>query len=237
MTNRPELPDFFIIPTILYHDKTLGPLDHHVYAIVYWYTKLKLEKCFASNQTIAEMLGSSAASVANSVNRLKAGGYIDTTLDERNHRKEIIPLIDYSNNFSLTHRLRGVNLQVKGVNLQVKGGSCLEQPQKKVPNKNSIIRTINNTAASTKTTNGEGKSNTAWLTNMDKDDIIKWTMKFPELPEEIIKREASKAYTWLEERKNGQSKNPNLFLHNWLDRVVDKYKNNYAYTKTTIGFQ
>jgi hypothetical protein len=77
----------------------------------------------------------------------------------------------------------------------------------------------------------------AWLTNMDKDDIIKWTTKFPELPEEIIRREASKAYTWLEERKNGQSKNPNLFLHNWLDRVVDKYKNNYAYTKTTIGFQ
>lgn len=105
------LPDFLIIPSLLIQDKNLQPLDHLVYGIVYWYKHLKLEKCIASNQTIAELLESTSGSIANSLSRLHKNGYIEIILDptfpKKKVRLEIIPLILF--------KTMGLHQIVKGI--------------------------------------------------------------------------------------------------------------------------
>jgi hypothetical protein len=88
-------PDFIQIPCILLDDDDIRPTDCFVYAVVYWYTKLKLEKCTASNKTIADIAKVQKESVTNSLSRLSKKGYIQVILDDQNHRLEIIPLVTY----------------------------------------------------------------------------------------------------------------------------------------------
>jgi hypothetical protein len=98
------LPDFFIIPTEIALDEDLQPLDGYVYAIIYWYTKLKLERCIASNKQIADILSSrfkskkavNPTSVANSFTRLTKKKYVKVVMDYLNHRVEAIPLITFT---------------------------------------------------------------------------------------------------------------------------------------------
>jgi hypothetical protein len=92
------LPDFLIIPSILIEDEELQPLDGYVYGVVYWYTKLKLERCIASNERIASLICiKNPRSVSNSLTRLKRKGFIEVVLDPKtNQRLEIIPLITFS---------------------------------------------------------------------------------------------------------------------------------------------
>lgn len=91
-----ELPDFIQIPSILIKDKELNQLDWLVYGVIYWYAKLKLQKCILSNNAIAELLGSSKASIGNSLTRLNKGGYVKSVMNSKNHRTELIPLVVYS---------------------------------------------------------------------------------------------------------------------------------------------
>lgn len=91
-----ELPDFLIIPSVILEDTELKPLDGYVYGLVYWYTKLKLEKCIASNAQMARMLGASASGISHSLTNLSRKGYIKVVLDEYNQRKEIIPLVSFN---------------------------------------------------------------------------------------------------------------------------------------------
>lgn len=90
-----NLPDFLIIPSQILLDKNLQPLDGYVYGLVYWFSRLKLEKCIASNKELADRLGASASGVANSLSRLNKYGYINVVLDQYNQRKEIIPNVSY----------------------------------------------------------------------------------------------------------------------------------------------
>jgi len=91
-----KLPDFLIIPSQLIKDKKLTPTNRLVYSVVYWYSKLKLEKCILSNQSFSELLGVSKRSVRISLTRLAERKYIKITYDKKtNHRKEIVPLIVY----------------------------------------------------------------------------------------------------------------------------------------------
>ncbi len=89
-------PDFFIIPSILVGDKAILPKDYLVYAAVYWFTKLRNDKCIASNKTLASVIGCSLSTVTHGLVRLNKAGYIQIRIDEKNHREEIIPLIAFS---------------------------------------------------------------------------------------------------------------------------------------------
>jgi len=91
-------PDFLIIPYQLIADENITPVDERVYAIVYWFTKLKNEKCTASNETLAKMCKSTAKAVQNSLTNLESLGYIKRKFrdESRRNRSEIIPLVTFS---------------------------------------------------------------------------------------------------------------------------------------------
>jgi hypothetical protein len=89
-----DLPDFIQIPAILIKDRKLHQLDWLVYGVVYFFTKMKLQKCILSNAGIAVMVHSTPGSVANSLSRLKSRHYVKIVLEKRT-RKEIIPLVFY----------------------------------------------------------------------------------------------------------------------------------------------
>ena len=86
-------PDFLHIPTIVGFDKDLQPLDKLVYSVVYWLERLRDGRCFASNKTIAKVVGSSSGGVANSLIRLRDKGYIACLYDDKGQRKEIKTLV------------------------------------------------------------------------------------------------------------------------------------------------
>jgi len=91
-----KIPDFFIIPSVLVADKNIKPKDCLVYGAVYWFTKLRNERCIASNKTIASVIGCSLSTVTHALVRLNKAGYIQVRIDEHNHREEIIPLVAFS---------------------------------------------------------------------------------------------------------------------------------------------
>lgn len=90
-----SLPDFLLIPIILIQDKTLRPTDLLVYGAIYWYTRLKMERCIASNKTLADVANCDYESVRQGLRRLKNAGYIEVRLDSDNRREEIIPLVAF----------------------------------------------------------------------------------------------------------------------------------------------
>jgi len=91
-------PDFLIIPYPLLEDEAIGPQEEKLYGAVYWFSKLKNEKCTASNIVLAEIVRSSPKSISNSLNKLEERGYILRTYKDqkRRNREEIIPLIAFS---------------------------------------------------------------------------------------------------------------------------------------------
>lgn len=88
-------PDFFITPYVLIEDKRVKPLDERVYSTVYYFRKMRGQKCTASNETLAEIAKSTSKSVQNSLLRLEKLGYVLRTFKdkERKIRDEIIPLV------------------------------------------------------------------------------------------------------------------------------------------------
>ena len=108
MTLRKFLPEFLSIPYKLILDNSLTPLDLKVYGIILWFRKTtKQKKCFAKNATIAVLLSTEKrkiveGSIQASITRLEKSGYVKRIfIDEaKRHRKEIIPIVDQSNNGS-----------------------------------------------------------------------------------------------------------------------------------------
>lgn len=91
-------PEFLITPIQVIRDKSLSPLDHNVYAVCYWFERLKDGKCTASNDTIAEVLGlEHGRSIQRSLEKLESAGYIKRFYeDETNQkRKEITCLVHF----------------------------------------------------------------------------------------------------------------------------------------------
>ena len=82
-------PDFLITPFIVKSNKKLQPNDGDVYAVVYWFEKLKDGRCTAKNETIAEILGCKPLSVANSLKRLEDCGYIERIFKDRSKRQRL----------------------------------------------------------------------------------------------------------------------------------------------------
>lgn len=86
-------PDLFIVPATVMLDADLQPLDSKVYAVVYWFERLRDGRCYASNNTIAKVVTSSSSGVRQSLYRLEEKGYIKMSYDDNNHRTGIITLV------------------------------------------------------------------------------------------------------------------------------------------------
>ena len=125
MTSRKFLPEFLNIPYKLILDYNITPLDIKVYGIILWFRKTtKQKKCFAKNATIADLLSTEErkiveGSIQLSIARLEKNGYVKRIfVDKSNrHRKEIIPVIDLSNDVSKkgqTHQIMGLDLSNNG---------------------------------------------------------------------------------------------------------------------------
>jgi hypothetical protein len=92
------LPDFLIIPYQLLEDKEMSLIDERLYGIIYWFTKLKNERCTASNVVLAGLVRTTPATIQNSMTKLEAKGFIKRIFKDkaRRIRQEIIPLIVFS---------------------------------------------------------------------------------------------------------------------------------------------
>lgn len=88
-------PGFILFPHKLITIPELKPSDYLVYGIVYWLTRLKGGKCFASNRTIAKLILKNPGTIANSLTRLERAECIVRVFhdDARRERQEIIPLL------------------------------------------------------------------------------------------------------------------------------------------------
>lgn len=91
------IPDYLQIPNQVFIDRKLSGIDMLVYGVIYWHTKLKGDKCFASNQTIGEIVGAKSNKISESISRLEKGGYIQAVYTDKTkrQRKELIPLVEY----------------------------------------------------------------------------------------------------------------------------------------------
>jgi len=94
-----ERPDFIpFFRQVIDHD-TCTNLDAVLFGYIYWLTKLKNEKCYASNETLAELCKSTATSVQNSLTTLERAGFIRRMFKNNNPREsrlEIIPLLGFT---------------------------------------------------------------------------------------------------------------------------------------------
>ena len=95
------LPDFFITPREVAHHTMIEAFDEKVYAVVYWFEKMKDGQCTASNQTIAEVANPydpQPRSVQNSLNRLEEYCFIKRFYKDkaRRHRTSIKTLVSFA---------------------------------------------------------------------------------------------------------------------------------------------
>lgn len=72
-------PDFIQIPMIVFEAEGIQSYDKFLFGYIYWFTKLKLETCTASNKTLSELVGTTPRSIQNSLIRLKKAGFISVT--------------------------------------------------------------------------------------------------------------------------------------------------------------
>ena len=92
-------PDFLLTPYQLIADPRVTPLEERVYSVVYWFRSMRLQKCTAANETIAQLAKSkSATAVQNALTNLEKLGYIRRTYKDsaRRVRDEIIPLVTFA---------------------------------------------------------------------------------------------------------------------------------------------
>lgn len=95
-------PDFVITPGVIFYDEDIPYAGERLYAIIYWFSKLRHEKCVASNETLAQMMGkkTTADYVKKLLTILESRGYIrriykPVRAKAQLIREEIIPLVVY----------------------------------------------------------------------------------------------------------------------------------------------
>ena len=108
------LPDFVIIPYQIMADKEIFGLDIKVYGIIYWYEHLKDGKCFASNEEIARVAGSTANTVSQSLSKLQSRGHIQCVYSDKSKKERLQIRCSYS--------YRGLSPQLQGVVATATGG-------------------------------------------------------------------------------------------------------------------
>lgn len=69
-------PNLLIIPFQLVKDKNLEQVDRLLYGVIYWFEHMKDGRCFAGNDRIAKILGTTPRVIQNSLTNLEKNGYI-----------------------------------------------------------------------------------------------------------------------------------------------------------------
>lgn len=232
--SKKYLPDFLTIPCVLIRDKTLQQLDCLVYGVVYWYKRLKLEKCVASNKTIADLLLVDSGSVANSLSRLSKHGYIEIiyapNMGKNKIRLEIIPLIVFRDPSSTNDTPLHLQM-IPPSSTDDTPPSSTDEENNNIIEKEDLGRLPSPLDEKTAKTTLPAKrllekpySQMDWLTKLTQDDIIYFQEKFTNLPESLIKKEADKAYWWLRD-KQVVKKDYRGFLRNWLEKTSQNWGN------------
>lgn len=208
-------PDFYHIPTLVASE--VKPHESFVFAVIYWYEKMKEGKCFASNQSIAQSLPykSSVTSVANALNKLEEKGFIQRVFEDEDKtiRKEIKCLVALQ--VSPTGE-GGFTQGLRGVHPQVKGGSPTGE-HIRIPSKNTHIDKLKDTAFDSFWSSYPKKVNRKVCQNLWK------TKKLNSKLEVILEfvQKAKKTERW----ELGYIKAPDVFLRNetWEDDL-EAYK-------------
>lgn len=81
-------PDFLIKPYEVHSHPGLRPSDADIYAVVYWFERLKDGKCTASNETIAEVACVKERTVRAGLERLERYGFIVRVYEIENSQSE-----------------------------------------------------------------------------------------------------------------------------------------------------
>jgi hypothetical protein len=79
-------PDFIQIPREALIDPTLRPTDRILLGYIYWFTRLKNERCTANNATLAAMVDVGEKAIQGGLDRLEHGKYIERTFRDKNRR-------------------------------------------------------------------------------------------------------------------------------------------------------
>lgn len=225
--DRLSLPDFIQIPSLLLTDTNLQQLDSLVYGVVYWYSKLKLQRCILKNQVIADLLNCSVGGVANAISRLTKYGYLESAYDRSNHVRELIPLVVYGKSTSSPNESTSSTDEEHFI-YRLSGTSSTDESTPALgagePNKNKGIRILNNT---------EEKK------YKKREEVLETDF------EEIAnKYHVSLDYTkdvfesiclW-EDEKPGRMKGRNwrATLMNWIRRDIKNYKEHYGRPRVAI---
>lgn len=93
-----ERPEFILSFRDVAHNEKLGHTDSVVFGYIYWMTRLKNERCFASNETLSSLTGLPVSTVRNSLTKLEKENFIKRIYSQNNptEREEICPLMGFS---------------------------------------------------------------------------------------------------------------------------------------------
>lgn len=93
-------PDFLITPYEVHAHKGLRPSDSIIYAVVYWFERMKDGKCTAGNDTIARVACLKERAIGAGLERLEDLGFIERVYEDtgRTKRLEIKTLVHMTRN-------------------------------------------------------------------------------------------------------------------------------------------
>lgn len=88
-------PDFLITPYEVHACEGLRPSDSTIYAVVYWFERMKDGKCTAGNDTIARVACLKERTIGAGLERLEQFGFIERVYEDagRTNRLEIRTLV------------------------------------------------------------------------------------------------------------------------------------------------
>ena len=226
------LPDFLIVPTGVLHNPSLRTLDGLVYGAIYWFKKLKNERCTASNKVIGSIVKCNSHTVSLSLTRLSRAGVIEVRINkETNNREEIIPLVAFNTIDPSSNETGGSPNELGGVAQMVKGGGSNEPQNKNIEKEkgNKMSQPSQNDSHGEEqpfpAAHDKSYSNMDWLTSLSKDDIVYFQNRFSNLPESLITKEALRAHDWLFDKQLVR-KDYRAFLRNWLEKTSQNWGTN-----------
>lgn len=113
-----ERPEFTINFRAITDNPELSQTDSVIFGFIYWFTRLKNEKCYASNETLADLARLPVSTVRNSLTKLEKHGFIQRVYSKSNptEREEIFPLLGFSS-------ILGAGLPAGGVLASEQGGA------------------------------------------------------------------------------------------------------------------
>lgn len=111
------MPDYLTIPLQLVRDREIDAIDRMVYGVIYWYEHMKDGKCFASNESMAQIIGTTARVIQNSLSRLEDRGYILREYKDaaKRNRSEIKSLVAFKYVRSMDDRQKTSDPQMTDV--------------------------------------------------------------------------------------------------------------------------